>query len=267
MPKGLTPRLKDVKDDLPESYADGCHLGFDEEQPGECVYGPPDATTTVVLFGDSHAAQWLPAIEDLAYVRNWRVVALTKSACPPVDVPVWNGPKKREYRECDAWRTNALARIAAEHPAIVFMAGYHVYDFFDGDTRTTVADDLTAWGAGLSRMIESVSGSAGHVILMADTPQLAVVPDECLGSNRDAVERCEQAKADVVDTAYAAMEQSVAAATGAQLMSLTDLICPGTTCPLIFGTTPVYRDNQHMTATFSQSLSPIFDQLISQETP
>ena len=71
----------------------------------------------------------------------------------------------------------------------------------------------------------------------------------------------------MVDTAYAEMEQSVAAATGAQLMSLTDLICPGTTCPLIFGTTPVYRDNQHMTATFSQSLSPIFDQLISQETP
>ena len=39
VPKGLTPRLKDVKDDLPESYADGCHLGFDEEQSGDCVYG------------------------------------------------------------------------------------------------------------------------------------------------------------------------------------------------------------------------------------
>ena len=47
------------------------------------------------------------------------------------------------------------------------------------------------------------------------------------------------------------MEQSVASSTGAQLISMTDLICPGTTCPLIFGTTPVYRDNQHLTATLS----------------
>ena len=163
VPKDLSPRLKDVKDDLPESYADGCHLGFDEEQSGDCVYGPPDATTTVVLFGDSHAAQWLPAIEDLAYVRDWRVISLTKSACPPVDVPVWNGPKKREYRECDAWRTNALARIDAEHPAIVFMAGYHVYDSVIGDTRTPIADDLAGWGAGLGRMVERVSGSTDQV--------------------------------------------------------------------------------------------------------
>lgn len=267
VPKDLTPRLKDVKDDLPESYADGCHLGFDEEQSADCVYGPPDATTTVVLFGDSHAAQWLPAIEELAYVRDWRVISLTKSACPPVDVPLWNGPKKREYRECDAWHTNALARIDAERPVIVFVAGYHVYDFFDGDTHTTVAVDPAAWSASLGRMIERLSTSAEHVILMADTPQLAVVPDECLASHRDAVEQCEQVKADVVDAGYAAMEQSVAASTGAQLISMTDLICPGTTCPLIFGTTPVYRDNQHLVATFAQSLSTSFDLLIDQEDP
>ena len=267
VPNGLSPRLKDVKDDLPETYADGCHLGFDEEQSGECVYGDTTATTTVVLFGDSHAAQWLPAIEDLAYVRGWRVISLTKSACPPVDVPVWNGPKKREYRECDAWHQDALARIDAEHPAVVFVAGYHVYDYFQGDAQTSIADDPTAWGESLGRMIERISGSTDHVVLMADTPQLSVVPDECLASHRDAVERCEQVKADVVDAGYAGMEQSVAAATGAQLISMTDLICPGTTCPLIFGTTPVYRDNQHLDATFSRSLSTYIDQLLPQEGP
>ncbi|MEZ4595879.1 MAG: hypothetical protein R3C32_02995 [Chloroflexota bacterium] len=36
LPKGLTPRLRDVKDDLPAGYADGC-LGFDEEESGDCV--------------------------------------------------------------------------------------------------------------------------------------------------------------------------------------------------------------------------------------
>jgi len=81
------------------------------------------------------------------------------------------------------------------------------------------------------------------------------------------VEKCLQVKADVVNADYAAMEQSVATETGAQLISMTDVICPGTTCPLIFGTTPVYRDNQHLAATFAQSLSTSFDLLIAQETP
>ncbi len=142
-----------------------------------------------------------------------------------------------------------------------------MYDYFDGDTHTTVADDPTAWSAGLTRMVQQVSASTDHVIMMADTPQLSVTPDECLASHRDAVENCQQDKADVVDTAYAALEQSVAASTGAQLISLTDLICPGTTCPLIFGTTPVYRDNQHLGATFAQSLSPYLDLLIDQANP
>ncbi len=265
VPKGLTPRLKDVKDDLPASYGDGCHLGFDEERSGECVYGPPDAATTVVLFGDSHAAQWLPAIEELAYVRDWRVISLTKSACPPVDAAVWNTPKKREYRECDTWREDALARIEAEHPAVVFMGAYHVYEFLEGDARVSIADDRAAWGDALGRMITRVSGSTDHVVLMADTPQLAIVPDECLASERDAVERCEQVRTDVVDADYAAMEQAVASANGAQLISVTDLICPGTTCPLIFGTTPVYRDNQHLVATFAQSLASAIDLQLTRE--
>ncbi len=264
VPKGLDPKLKDVAADLPEGYADGCHLGFDDTESGPCIYGPADATTTVVIFGDSHAEQWLPAIEDLAFVRGWRVVALTKSSCPPVDVPVWNGSKKREYRECDAWHKSALARIDAEQPAIVFVGADRQYDFIDGGTQTAVGDDPSAWGASLARMIERVSQSAPHVVLLGETPHLGVVPDECLASHKDAVEKCQQLKADVVDSDYAALEDSVAASTGAQLISMTDLICPGTTCPLIFGTTPVYRDTHHLGATFSQSLSSYFDQQLPQ---
>ena len=135
---------------------------------------------------------------------------------------------------------------APSDPAIVFVGGYHLYEFLDGDDRVAVADDRTAWGEALGRMIAQIAPSASHVVLMADTPQLGVTPDECLASERDAVERCEQVRADVVDADYAAMEQAVATATGAQLISMTDLICPGATCPLIFGTTPVYRDNQHL---------------------
>ena len=51
----------------------------------------------------------------------------------------------------------------------------------------------------------------------------------------------------------------MAAATGARLLSLTEVICPDGVCPLVFGTTPVYRDDQHLTATFARSLAPVID--------
>ncbi|MEZ4595878.1 MAG: hypothetical protein R3C32_02990 [Chloroflexota bacterium] len=68
---------------------------------------------------------------------------------------VWLANKKREYRECDAWRQHALERIAAEAPSIVFLAGYHVYDLMDGDDRVPLADDRATWAEGLKRTIEA----------------------------------------------------------------------------------------------------------------
>jgi hypothetical protein len=259
LPPGLSPRLRDVRDDLPTSYADGCHLGFDDESSGECVYAYPDGASTVVLFGDSHAAQWLPAIEELGFVRDWRVIGLTKSACPPVDLTVWNTPQKRRYRECDVWRQHALERIASESPAVVFVAGSHVYQLMAGGDRVDRADDPGAWAAGLKRTIEAIEATGAEVVLIADTPRLGIVPDECLADNRDGVEACAQAAADVVDEGFAQLERDVAGATGARLLSLTDLICPDGTCPLVFGTTPVYRDDQHLTATFVRGLTPAID--------
>jgi hypothetical protein len=259
LPDGLSPRLRDVEADLPASYDDGCHRGFDEERSGDCIYGYPDGASTVVLLGDSHAAQWLPAIEELAFVRDWRLIGLTKSACPPVDVRVWLENKKRGYRECDAWRRHALERIASESPAIVFVAGYHLYELMRDGERVRLQDDPTAWAEALIRTIEAIQATGAQVILMADTPQLGIDPVVCLAEHRDGVEACRQVTDEVVDAAYAQLERDVASATGARLLSLTDLICPDGTCPLVFGTTPVYRDDQHLTATFARGLSQAID--------
>jgi hypothetical protein len=265
LPGGLSPRLRDVKDDLPAGYADDCHLGFDEETSDECVYGYPDGASTVVLFGDSHAAQWLPAIEEIGFVRDWRVIGLTKSACPPVDATVWNAIKRRGYRECDAWRQHALERITSESPAIVFLAGYHIYQLVDGDARVDLADVLVAWADALARTIRAIQATGAIVVLIADTPQLGVAPDECLAEHRDTVEACRQSAAEVVDARYAELERDVTQATGARLLSLTDVICPAGECPLVFGTTPVYRDPQHLTATFARGLAPTIDVWLDRE--
>ena len=95
-------------------YADGCHLNPPETEVPECVYGDPSSETTVVLFGDSHAMQWFPALNELAKEHDWRLVGLTKAACPPAEVHIYNATLRREYRECDEWRERTLERIVRE---------------------------------------------------------------------------------------------------------------------------------------------------------
>ena len=60
----------------------GCHVGFLDATPTDCVFGDVTANATVVLFGDSHAAQWFPAMDRLGKERHWKLVSMTKSACP-----------------------------------------------------------------------------------------------------------------------------------------------------------------------------------------
>ena len=47
-------------------YYDGCLVGIDGTNSNKCLYGDPTANRTLILFGDSHAMQYFPPLEELA---------------------------------------------------------------------------------------------------------------------------------------------------------------------------------------------------------
>ncbi len=59
---------------------DGCHVQTGKSKAKVCTYGDKDSSTKVLLFGDSHAASWLPALDALGKSQHWRILNLTKSA-------------------------------------------------------------------------------------------------------------------------------------------------------------------------------------------
>lgn len=254
LPNDLQPTLRQARDDLPRSYADGCHLDFTTVSPPPCVYGDPASATTVVLFGDSHAAQWLPALERIAQARDWRIVSLTKSGCPPANVKVWNVPLDRLYRECDDWRANVLDRIAAERPALVIVGAARDYQIVDDAGQHDFADALPAWKAGLEDTFGALTSRADRVVFMGDTPRRAKDPLECLATHSDVAD-CTAPRAANVDRSYADLEAGAASDTGVEYISPTDWLCTADACPLVMGSYLVYRDTNHLTATFSAVLA------------
>ena len=66
LPADVAPPLTKARKDSESIVRDKCSLAISGSKPPVCFYGPKDATLTVALVGDSHAAQWFPALERLA---------------------------------------------------------------------------------------------------------------------------------------------------------------------------------------------------------
>ena len=255
VPGDLTPSLAAVRSDAPRVYADGCHLDTATTTSGPCAYGVVDSPTTVVLFGDSHAAQWFPALERIALDGGFRLVSLTKSACTAADVTVWSSTLGRAYTECDTWRRNAIARITAEHPALVVVSDSPgVRPMVNG--ATLVGDAGTAeLAAGLARTLAAVTPNAGAVAVVGATPEAPGDPPSCLSAHPDSVLACATPVATAIDAAWVAEEGSVARHAGAAFVDPTVWVCPTGPCPAVIGRYIVYRDTHHLATPFVAALA------------
>jgi hypothetical protein len=256
-----------VRNDMPVVYGDGCHAAARDVTPGPCVYGVADGRETVMLIGDSHAAQWFPTLARLAGERGWRLVSLTKSACPANDLPVWNSSLKRAYTECDTWRQAVLARIAATHPTLVVISNDRSGQLLIGGTPVASTTHDDAWAAGLGRFLPEVAANAGAVALIGDTPNPSGDPPECLSAHRTDALACATPASAALDPARMAVERAAAAANGATFVDPAPLLCPTDPCPAIIGRLLVYRDGHHMTTAFATALAPYLGPLLPIDRP
>ncbi len=257
--------LMAVRDELPIVYRDGCHLPFEGKRSPECVYGHASARRTIVLFGDSHAAQWFPALERIARSGRWRLVSLTKSACPSVAIELRNAALGSAYEECSEWRSSGLERIAAEKPALVVLANASIYV---DDPRQDI--DVAAWQAGLERTVRAVRDSGAAVVVMHDTPRPDFDMPACLsraawrnsGDSCD-FERDASSGPDILESERAAVRRI----DRVFLVDPSEMLCSGSRCLAEIGGRMAYRDTNHLTAEVSRLLAPALHSRISIALP
>ena len=244
--------------DRPKVYAQNCHLQFLESEPKLCFFGPAEATRTVVLLGDSHAAQWFPAVEALALSHNWRLVSITKAACPALDLRTDNPVLHRNYRECDIWRALAMVRIKELKPALLVMASASYYD---------AMPDVRA--AALERLVARVRPTVEAVAVLRDTPRPGFNVPSCLaravwrGANGSAA--CTYARdSEPVwhQNQMHAESAAVARHDGVHYVDLSRSLCKSGPCEVVRGPLVLFSDSHHLTASFAETLAgPLQDAL------
>ncbi|AUG30648.1 MULTISPECIES: acyltransferase family protein [Microbacterium] len=256
VPDNLEPSLRGAEADNPEIYANGCHQSYTGNDVTGCLVGTNPAAPLVALFGDSHAAQWYPALSELADEGRIRLQVNTKSSCPSADIP------RPDYPGCDSWRDGSIAHIAAMSPAVVLLGNYA----FEQSQRGHENGQDVSWGQAIEGTIERIPTDL-DVVVLADTPAGSAAPSICLAGELTAAQSCAFPK----DTALHEDIRESEAGLGDGYVDVTPLMCNASDCPAIIGNDLVYRDAHHMTATFSRSLAPELGEMIepylSDDTP
>jgi peptidoglycan/LPS O-acetylase OafA/YrhL len=255
LPANLTPPLASARADLPAPYAEKCHLSSTAVAlPGPCAYGDVNAGRTVVLFGDSHAAQWFPALQQLAVTHGWRLLSRTKSSCSVSDVLTYLPTFKRPYTECTAWRRDRLAEFRTLSPdLIVVSSSFHA----DRPVPEPAGDETVVWRDGWRRSLQALKATGAAVSFLVDTPWQHDGPADCLAAHPQRIAACATPVAQAVhrpEVRAAAATQ--ARAVGATVVDPLPWLC-ATVCPVVVGNLLVYRDAHHLTTGYNRMLAPL----------
>jgi peptidoglycan/LPS O-acetylase OafA/YrhL len=256
VPSNLKPPLGEAAADQNGILYGGCmRLAKESGQP-ECAMGDTGSSTTVALVGDSHAAMWTPAFQQLAAQRHWRLEMMAKAGCPLLDLPIakyLNGIVEY-FRHCEQWRTEILARLRAERPQLIVvgMSREHVV----GSWQPGFTPYDPAWIDSLTRLVQQLRETGATVLVLGPIPDPQTPVPDCLSRHLDDASACSPPRSTAVDGAGIAAESRATADGGGQYADLTDLFCTTERCPVIVGNTLVYFDWNHMTLEYSRQLAP-----------
>ncbi|WP_051640245.1 acyltransferase family protein [Cellulomonas sp. URHE0023] len=226
----------------------GCQLRGVVTEPATCTFGTPGGTR-VALVGDSHAAQWTPALAAVATKRGWELTTYLRSGCPlSATPPAGTGATKSA---CATWQGNVLDQLAKADYTYVFTSALAGTEY-RGDAEQGFLD---AW----SRF----AGPDTRVIAIRDDPDptaggVDATPVCVAESGADSC-ATPQSRSLLPDPLVAAAERFP----GAGVVDLTPYFCQDGTCPAVIGDVLVYHLAQHVTQTYMTTLEPMLDESIA----
>jgi hypothetical protein len=255
-PVGVLQATDVVPSNLEPSLADAGVIGAagDDgtvscEALGDCSFGDPDADVHVVLFGDSHASHWTPALRAAAESRGWFAQQVSRPGCgalTPDDT-------RATTDACRQWHERTWQAIVDARPDLLVMSDRH---------GSRPARDRAGWEATIAAALARVPDGTA-VAVLSETPVATDRVPVCLSAHLRDVDRCEPAwPSPTIDATNAALE-AVTLAAGATFVDLTPLLCTDSRCPVIVGNVLVYRDSDHVTQPFAQRQANAFGDLVA----
>ena len=226
----------------PQVYDDGCHANYSQTQSAKCEYANLDSEKVMVLYGDSHAAQWFPALLEIANRSGYKLISLTKSACPAVDTKR-NDQGGFKMAKCAKWRENTTKRIREIQPDVLVMSSFQ---YFAQPKQFT--DRQAWWNEGQQKLMRAVKTASPHLIYITATPHPTRDIPACLTNNP--ISKC--------NTSERSKDLSIP---GFDVIDPNPWLCSNV-CPAVKDGVVAYRDASHISVDMSIALIPRLTQAL-----
>jgi hypothetical protein len=220
---------------------EGCHGLVEETGANPCLYGP-GSRPTIVVVGDSHAANWFDGVRE-AFPDD-RVAFVTHTNCPLYG----GGPVGSS---CNRWLDNAVRYLLEERPPTVMLANYtSAYVSDDLDDEASRARVEVGWSGLLERL-----APIRDVVVLGDVPSATFDPPRCLARHVEDADACDFAPS-TVSAGWNDVERRVVTASGRRWVSTQDWFCADL-CSALAGKVQLWRDSAgHLTPEASALMAP-----------
>ena len=260
--------IKDASVDLGLIYQDKCHLDLLSIRQATCEYGVNNAKRRVVLFGDSHAAQWFSGIREAALQEGWSFRSWTKSGCPAMEVDLWDPKRRTTYRECEQWREQIMSSLTGTYsPDLVIISNRSDYvgwlrDPISGQIAGRL-QSLELAREGLRRIVGRLISAGVRVVIVKDTPKMMRSYAECFASGGEA--SCDWSRQKAIPKPWIEVDMlnENFLGKGVELLDLTDRICEPEVCRITKDDDIIWRDNHHLTSSFALKQSDAFRKILA----
>lgn len=238
-----------------------------------CVFGDLKSARTMLLYGDSHAMMWLPAVVPYATHNHLRLVLLWLGACPIITLPGaytmigYNGSAgPTSESACATFRSSAMQAILSLHPDIVMLAERTANVVMGAAATGRNLFPSSVWSRNLAVTLASLHAASPRVVLVEDIPYLGRSPTNCLSRHLVSVQSCvvpcpntnlNAAGASLLGQQSA--ERAATRTTSTGFIPTRQWFCPaaGPGVEPIINETVTYYDESHVSAPYAAWLSRV----------
>lgn len=221
-------------EDWPARDREGCTADIDERRVYSCLFGDPYGKRGIALVGGSHAVSFVEPLDAISRDHGIRLEAFFKRGCPL-------SLSDRRGASCTVWSEAVIEELVDSGVDAVVVtgtrpaegAGDHV-----PETYTRAWDRLTMAGI--------------PVVAIRDNPWLPFHAAECvaeLGGEGCSVDRA------LVLSPENPLDEIAADDELLFPVDLSDYFCTDLECSAVVGNVQVYIDEDHLTATYSRTLT------------
>lgn len=239
----------------------------------ECMFGDPKGGITIVIWGDSHANHWVPALDLLFKERGIRGIEWVRGGCTPL-LGESELPSSREVAECLKFGERVIQDVEGRRRSgpvsVILSARWGMYmgnELLSIPSRTQLDPNYVigapAMESSLRRVIATLASLRIPVGIVLQAPEQKFSVPDCV--RRWALARCEVPWLE--EEAYLsppkAALSAIAQLGGALVIDPAPFMCRSGRCAVKSGNTLLYHDDHHVSIAGAHALAPFLSDFVN----